>query len=80
MDKVCQTQSRMAQEALSADLAARPKKDPTGLWAQISDDPKDIKAMAKAAATPELIVVSDWSRYTSEEYWKANEESGLQIL
>ncbi|OAQ69471.1 conidial pigment biosynthesis oxidase Arb2/brown2 [Purpureocillium lilacinum] len=67
-------------DGLYGAIWIKPKKDPTGLWAQISDDPKDIKAMAKAAANPELIVVSDWSRYTSEEYWKANEESGLQIF
>jgi hypothetical protein len=36
--------------------------------------------MSKAAKDPQFMVVSDWSQFTSEEYWKANEEAGLLIL
>ncbi|KAJ6445404.1 conidial pigment biosynthesis oxidase Arb2/brown2 [Purpureocillium lavendulum] len=67
-------------DGLYGAIWIKPKEDQTDLWARISDDPEDIRALAKAAAKPELIVVSDWSRYTSEEYWKANVESGLQIF
>jgi hypothetical protein len=46
----------------------------------ISNDTKDITAMARAAAHPELIVVSDWSQYTSQDYWDATERSKLSLL
>ena len=36
--------------------------------------------MSKAAANPELIVVSDWDQYTSQEYWDATEKSKLSLL
>jgi hypothetical protein len=58
----------------------RPKNDLSELWSFISTDKEDIKAMAKAATKPELIVLSDWSRFSSEEYWKANEDSNLLVL
>lgn len=36
--------------------------------------------MEKAARDPEYLVVSDWSQYTSEEYWKISTDSGLLVL
>lgn len=67
-------------DGLYGAIFIKPKDDQTSLWAQISPDPVEIEAMAKAAADPELIVVSDWSQYPSEEYWKANQDSGLLVL
>lgn len=58
----------------------RPKLDRTDLWAQISDDEEDIKAMEQAALDPEYLVVSDWSQYTSDEYWKISTDSGMLVL
>lgn len=66
-----------------ADLSGhgnRPKRDMKDLWSKISNDPKDIDAMSKAALDPKLMVLSDWSRFTSEEYWKAIEDSKLLLL
>ena len=59
---------------------SRPREEQTELWSQISSDPEDVKAMARAAAHPHFMGVSDWSRFTSDEYWGVNEESGLQVL
>jgi hypothetical protein len=36
--------------------------------------------MEHAALDPEYLVVSDWSQYTSDEYWKISTDSGLLIL
>lgn len=46
----------------------------------ISDDEKDIEAMQKAESDPKLVILSDWSHYTSEEYQKIMEESGVDLL
>lgn len=50
------------------------------LWSKISQDPEDIEAMDKAAANPQLMVLSDWSRLTSDEYWRVIEESKILVL
>ncbi|PTB62129.1 multicopper oxidase [Trichoderma citrinoviride] len=67
-------------DGLYGAIHIRPKQDRTGLWSQISDDEKDIEAMEKAARDPEYLVVSDWSQYTSEEYWKISTDSGLLVF
>ncbi|KAL4905667.1 Cupredoxin [Aspergillus multicolor] len=54
-------------DRLYGAIFIKPKGDYTSLWAQISPDPVDIGAMAKAAADSELVVVSDWSQYPSED-------------
>ncbi|KAB8252282.1 conidial pigment biosynthesis oxidase Arb2/brown2 [Aspergillus flavus] len=46
----------------------------------ISDDEKDIEAMQKAESDPKLVILSDWSHYTSEEYQKIMEESGVDLF
>lgn len=58
----------------------RPKQDMTELWAKVSGEDEDIKAMDAAAAQPELLLLSDWSRFTSDETWSANEASKLLVL
>ncbi|KAG8406057.1 Laccase 1 [Metarhizium acridum] len=67
-------------DGLYGAIHIRPKEDRTGLWSQISQDKEDIKAMEKAARDPEYLVVSDWSQYTSEEYWKMSTDSGLLVF
>lgn len=59
---------------------ARPKQNMKELWSKISQDPEDIEAMDKAAANPQLMVLSDWSRLTSDEYWRVIEESKILVL
>lgn len=36
--------------------------------------------MAKTAHDPNLIVLSDWDRYNSDEYWAAIQASELLLL
>lgn len=36
--------------------------------------------MKKAVANPHVVVVSDWTRFKSWEYMKAQEDSGYTIL
>ncbi|KAK9446178.1 laccase [Metarhizium brunneum] len=67
-------------DGLYGAIHIRPKGDRTGLWSQISQDKEDIKAMENAAHDPEYLVVSDWSQYTSEEYWKISTDSGLLVF
>ncbi|KAL7898769.1 multicopper oxidase domain-containing protein [Trichoderma sp. SZMC 28014] len=67
-------------DGLYGAIHIRPKQDRTGLWSQITGDYKDIEAMEKAARDPEYLVVSDWSQYTSEEYWKISTDSGMLVF
>ncbi|PTB35116.1 multicopper oxidase [Trichoderma asperellum CBS 433.97] len=67
-------------DGLYGAIHIRPKQNRTGLWSQIVSDQKDIEAMEKAARDPEYLVVSDWSQYTSEEYWKISTDSGMLIF
>jgi hypothetical protein len=46
----------------------------------ISDDPEDIEYMRRAEEDPNLVILSDWSHYTSEEYQTIMEESGVDLL
>ncbi|KAI0008774.1 multicopper oxidase [Xylariaceae sp. FL0662B] len=67
-------------DGLYGGILVRPKENLDGLWSKISNDTDDIKAMTKAATNAELAVLSDWSQYTSDEYWKANEETNLLVF
>jgi hypothetical protein len=46
----------------------------------ISTHERDIKDMEKAAARPELIVLSDWTQYNSDVYWKTLQDTNLLVL
>ncbi|KAB8076014.1 multicopper oxidase-domain-containing protein [Aspergillus leporis] len=46
----------------------------------ISDDPEDIEYMRRAEEDPNLVILSDWSHYTSEEYQTIMEESGVDLF
>ena len=46
----------------------------------ISNDPKDIEAMKRAVMNPELVLVSDWTKYKSWEYMEAEEAAAFTIL
>ncbi|KAF2475269.1 laccase [Lindgomyces ingoldianus] len=67
-------------DGLYGGIFIRPKKDCEAPWPFISDDTRDTDAMARAALNPELVMLSDWSQYTSDEYWKANVDSGLLVF
>ncbi|AEO61185.1 multicopper oxidase [Thermothelomyces thermophilus ATCC 42464] len=68
------------EDGLYGAIFVRPKQNLKGLWSQISNDTKDIKAMEKAARNPKLMVLSEWTSFTSEAWWKAVQESGLLIF
>lgn len=58
----------------------RPKPTAPAPWSLISNNPKDIENMKRAVANPHVVVVSDWTRFKSWEYMKAQEDSGYTIL
>ncbi|KAL2173558.1 multicopper oxidase [Thermothelomyces heterothallicus CBS 202.75] len=68
------------EDGLYGAIFVRPKQNLKGLWSQISNNTKDIKAMEKAARNPKLMVLSEWTSFTSEAWWKAVQESGLLIF
>ncbi|KAK3292580.1 multicopper oxidase [Chaetomium fimeti] len=68
------------EDGLYGAIFVEPKKDMTGLWSQISEDPEEIEAMNKAARNPELLVLSDWSSFPSEERVKTMKELGLSLF
>nr|QDK64758.1 AshL [Aschersonia paraphysata] len=67
-------------DGLHGAIFIRPKANMTDLWSRISDDPKDIEEMNHAVLDPKLLVLSDWSQFTSEAYWKGIEESKLLVF
>ncbi|KAL2132532.1 hypothetical protein VTI74DRAFT_3692 [Chaetomium olivicolor] len=67
-------------DGLYGAIYVRPKRDMKGLWSHISKDPKDIKAIDKAVRNPKLMVLSEWTSFTSERWWKAIEDSKLLIF
>ncbi|KAL8642498.1 MAG: hypothetical protein Q9228_000816 [Teloschistes exilis] len=67
-------------DGLYGALFINPKRGSPAPWSLISSDQGDIRAMSRAAANPELIVVSDWSSFTSEEWLAAQEASHLDLF
>jgi len=58
----------------------RPKPGSPAPWSLINSDRRQISSMAGAASDPTLVVLSEWTNYTSREYMKAEEDSQLDIL
>lgn len=58
----------------------RPKPEAVAPWSLISDSGIDVKAMRKAAADPNIMLISDWSQFKSWEYIGAEAASGFAIL
>jgi hypothetical protein len=58
----------------------RPKPENPTNWHLISSDDNDIKEMTNAARDPTLVVASDWTNFTSWEFWDAEVASGYDIL
>ena len=67
-------------DGLYGSLFIRRKEGAPSPWSLISEDAEDIKAMAKAAANPKTLLLSDWSRFNSTQYIDADRNSHLQIL
>lgn len=49
-------------------------------FTMISNSSDDLSAMERAAKNPQLLVVSDWSNFTSWEYIQGLVASELDIL
>lgn len=49
-------------------------------WELITEDPAEIEQIKMATRNPELMLVSDWTRFKSWEYMEAEEKSALTIL
>ncbi|KAM5466565.1 Glc7p regulatory subunit [Microsporum audouinii] len=67
-------------DGLFGAMYIRPKPTAPAPWSLISSDPKDIAGMRRAVANPHVVVVSDWTRFKSWEYMKAQENSGYTIF
>ncbi|OAL71576.1 hypothetical protein A7D00_4481 [Trichophyton violaceum] len=67
-------------DGLFGAMYIRPKPTAPAPWSLISSNPKDIDGMKKAVANPHVVVVSDWTRFKSWEYMKAQEDSGYTIF
>ncbi|OJJ51097.1 hypothetical protein ASPZODRAFT_56502 [Penicilliopsis zonata CBS 506.65] len=67
-------------DGLYGGIFIRPKEDASAPWSLISNDSRNIEAMAAAAATPELVMISDWSKFKSWEYMAAQEDSNYVIF
>ncbi|KAA6409839.1 MAG: hypothetical protein FRX48_06451 [Lasallia pustulata] len=73
--------SRMSLlDGLYGALFIRPNSDSPMPWSMISNDADDLAAMAKTARDPNLVILSDWDRYTSDEYWAATEASQVLLF
>lgn len=58
----------------------RPSPNRDSPFSMISNDPADIEAMKRAERNGKLVMLSDWDHLTGEEYMKAMEETGYDIL
>lgn len=58
----------------------RPRPNRDSPFSMISDDPADIRAMKQAERNGKLVMLSDWDHLTGQEYMKAMEETGYDIL
>ncbi|KAM5448440.1 Glc7p regulatory subunit [Microsporum canis] len=67
-------------DGLFGAMYIRPKPTAPAPWSLITTDPKDIASMQRAVANPHVVVVSDWTRFKSWEYMKAQENSGYTIF
>ncbi|EFQ96764.1 laccase-1 [Nannizzia gypsea CBS 118893] len=67
-------------DGLFGAMYIRPKPTAPAPWSLISNKSKDIENMRKAVANPHVVVVSDWTRFKSWEYMKAQEDSGYTIF
>ena len=61
-------------------LRKRPKSNAPTPFGLISNDSKEVEKMEKAARNPEILVVSDWSNITSDDYFQGMVDSKLDIL
>ncbi|KAF5007923.1 hypothetical protein FDECE_5839 [Fusarium decemcellulare] len=67
-------------DGLYGPIFIRPKPDAPAPWHLISKEPDNIRAMRRAAGDPNIIMVSDWTRFMSWEYMEAEESSGMAIF
>ncbi|KAJ0328816.1 hypothetical protein COL5a_004601 [Colletotrichum fioriniae] len=56
------------------------KNDAPAPWHLISDTVADIDAMSRAVADPQILMISDWTRFMSWEYMEAEDSSGMTIF
>ncbi|RJE19619.1 hypothetical protein PHISCL_08037 [Aspergillus sclerotialis] len=67
-------------DGLYGGIFIRPKPYAPAPWALISEDKAEQHEMERAAASPSLIMVSDWTQFKSWEYMNAEEASGYTIF
>ncbi|KAL2003357.1 hypothetical protein VTN02DRAFT_4177 [Thermoascus thermophilus] len=67
-------------DGLYGAIWIRPKPGTPTPFGLISQDEADIKAMLRAEENPRLVMLSDWEKLTSEQYWAYQEYSGLDLF
>ena len=66
------------QSAVFADISSPLSNEPSP-FASISSDSNDQKQMKQAEQNASVVMVSDWSKFTSEQYYNAEQQSNLDI-
>ncbi|KAM0543071.1 hypothetical protein ACHAPJ_012520 [Fusarium lateritium] len=67
-------------DGLYGPIFIRRKEEAPAPWHFISKSSTDIDAMKRSSVEPNLIMVSDWTRFMSWEYMAAEESSGMAIF
>ncbi|QGA16583.1 hypothetical protein EYB26_004250 [Talaromyces marneffei] len=68
------------QDGLYGAIHIRPSQQTEDPFSMITTDATELGAIRQAVRNAELIVVSDWSQYTSFEYMDAMKQSGYDIF
>ena len=58
----------------------RPSSSEPSPFSMINDNLKSVAAMKRAEAHPNVVLISDWDKYTSAEYTVAEQASNLDLL
>ena len=62
------------------DRLARPRLEETSPFSLISSDTADVAAMQAAGETARILLLSDWTHLTSDEYIALEKETGYDLL
>ncbi|KAH8702106.1 conidial pigment biosynthesis oxidase Arb2 [Talaromyces proteolyticus] len=68
------------QDGLYGPVRIRPSRSRENPFSTITNDTNEIEAMKAAEQHAELIMVSDWSQYTSFDYMEAMKKTGYDIF
>ncbi|KAL4803270.1 laccase-1 [Aspergillus unguis] len=70
----------LMQDGQVGSMYIRRKEDAPRPYTAITEDPDELQQIQAAENNPELILVTDWTYLTSEEYHKVTVESGYNVF